>query len=208
MVATVNANTSSGVVVTSDTSGALALQTGGTTALTISSGQVITASGSIGIGGTTPSGGGVGIAFPATQSASSDANTLDDYEEGTFTPTFTNISAGATKTGAYVKIGRMVFVNIYFGNMACTGTSAVTIGGLPFTRSSSTSSDGDALTPYELYQISNPTGNLQWLFCTSPSSTTISPVAYNGTTGASITTANFSFSSATLGISGWYQTAT
>ena len=158
----------------------------------------------IAVGGATAQAGG--IAFPATQVSVSNANTLDDYEEGTFTPTFTNLSGGADKSGAYVKIGRMVFVNIYFSNMACTGTSAVTIGGLPFTRSSSAASDGDALTPYELYQISNPTGNLQWLF--SSSSTTVSPFAYNGTTGASITTANFSAASATLGISGWYQAAT
>ena len=27
------------------------------------------------------------LKFPATQSASADANTLDDYEEGSFTPT-------------------------------------------------------------------------------------------------------------------------
>ncbi len=39
----------------------------------------------IGLGGTSPSS-GTGITFPATQSASSDANTLDDYEEGTWTP--------------------------------------------------------------------------------------------------------------------------
>jgi len=42
MTATVNASTSAGVIVTSDTSGALALQTAGTTALTISSGQQLT----------------------------------------------------------------------------------------------------------------------------------------------------------------------
>jgi len=42
MTATVNASTSAGVIVTSDTSGALALQTAGTTALTISSGQIAT----------------------------------------------------------------------------------------------------------------------------------------------------------------------
>jgi len=41
MTATVNASTSAGVIVTSDTSGALALQTAGTTALTISSAQVV-----------------------------------------------------------------------------------------------------------------------------------------------------------------------
>jgi hypothetical protein len=41
MTATINATTTTGVVVTSDTSGALALQTAGTTALTISSAQVV-----------------------------------------------------------------------------------------------------------------------------------------------------------------------
>jgi hypothetical protein len=53
---------------------------------------------------------GVGIAFPATQSASTNANTLDDYEEGTWTPadasgvglTYTNSS------GFYIKTGRVV----------------------------------------------------------------------------------------------------
>jgi len=148
------------------------------------------------------------ITFPATQSASAGANTLDDYEEGTFTPTFTNISAGAGKHGAYVKVGRMVFVNLFFQNMACTGTSGVTIGGLPFTRSSSATSDGDALSPYELYQVSNPSGNITWLFITASSGTTITLFAYNGTTGASFNTSNFSHANATFGLSGWYQAAT
>jgi len=48
MTATVNASTSAGVIVTSDTSGALALQTAGTTALTIDSSQ------NVGIGTTSP----------------------------------------------------------------------------------------------------------------------------------------------------------
>lgn len=41
MTATINASTSSGVIVTSDTSGALALQTANTTAMTINSSQVV-----------------------------------------------------------------------------------------------------------------------------------------------------------------------
>jgi hypothetical protein len=57
-----------------------------------------------------------GISFPATQSALSDANTLDDYEEGTWTPTinfggFSGSSAGVTyasQAGRYTKIGRTV----------------------------------------------------------------------------------------------------
>jgi hypothetical protein len=150
---------------------------------------------------------GTGISFPATQSASSDANTLDDYEEGTFTPTFTNLGGSAIKSGAYVKVGRMVYVNIFFQNMACTGSNGVTIGGLPFARSTSATSDGDSLNAYELYNVTNPSGNLQWLWSVG-NGTSVNPFAYNGSTGSSFNTSNFSSSSATLGISGWYQTAT
>ena len=54
-----------------------------------------------------------GITFPATQSASSDANTLDDYEEGTWTPTATGFTSSGTitLTGSYTKIGRVVRIS-------------------------------------------------------------------------------------------------
>ena len=56
------------------------------------------------------------IKFPVSQNASSDANTLDDYKEGTFTPTF-SASSGDTGTwstysGFYTKIGNIVTVFI------------------------------------------------------------------------------------------------
>jgi hypothetical protein len=59
---------------------------------------------------------GTGIAFPATQSASSDANTLDDYEEGTWAPTlrFNSGQSGnftfSQNLATYIKIGRLVHV--------------------------------------------------------------------------------------------------
>jgi hypothetical protein len=76
---------------------------------------------------------GCQLAFPVTQNASADANTLDDYEEGTWTP---NVGGDATYTaqvGRYTKIGRHVFV---VGDMTINvkGTGAAgTISGLPFT---------------------------------------------------------------------------
>jgi hypothetical protein len=73
---------------------------------------------------------GTGITFPATQSASSDANTLDDYEEGSFTFTGTGFTTSPTKTAYYTKIGNQVTVQI----PDITGTSnttAMTITGLP-----------------------------------------------------------------------------
>jgi hypothetical protein len=86
---------------------------------------------------------GVGIKFPATQAASSDANTLDDYEEGTWTPTL-NFSGGAgtlsygTRTGYYTKIGRVVYIsmNLIFSKGTASGTMD-NISGLPFTSAES-----------------------------------------------------------------------
>ena len=74
-----------------------------------------------------------GITFPATQSASSDANTLDDYEEGTWTPSIGGTATYGAQTGYYVKIGKIVYVR---GNIIITliGTGSTnTISGLPFT---------------------------------------------------------------------------
>jgi hypothetical protein len=95
----------------------------------------------IGVGGTTPSGSGSGVSFPATQSASSDANTLDDYEEGTFTPTLTASTTNPTVTyvtgatlGAYTKIGNIVHISLEVRTSAFSGGSGeLRIAGLPFT---------------------------------------------------------------------------
>jgi hypothetical protein len=83
---------------------------------------------------------GTGITFPATQSASSDANTLDDYEEGTFTPTLTdgtyNVSTYSQRTGNYVKVGNIitVVIEITVSNKGSV-SSSLRITGLPFTTS-------------------------------------------------------------------------
>jgi hypothetical protein len=73
------------------------------------------------------------IAFPATQSASADANTLDDYEEGTWVPSLGGNTTYAVQTGTYTKVGRLVVVR---GQIEVTtlGTGSTgTITGLPFT---------------------------------------------------------------------------
>ena len=81
---------------------------------------------------------GTGITFPATQSASSDVNTLDDYEEGTWTPTLLigGSSTGMTQSSSvasYVKVGNMVTCEfqISLSNKGSSG-GAVTLV-LPFT---------------------------------------------------------------------------
>lgn len=80
---------------------------------------------------------GGGVAFPATQVASSNPNVLDDYEEGTFTPTIVGTtSAGvgtyADQVGLYVKIGGWVFYQCRLGWSAHTGTGNMELAGMPF----------------------------------------------------------------------------
>jgi len=76
--------------------------------------------------------GGGQIKFPATQNASSDANTLDDYEEGTWTPSLGGTATYSVQSGTYTKIGRLVFIECSL-SVATIGTgSTTTIGGLPF----------------------------------------------------------------------------
>ena len=66
------------------------------------------------------------INFPDTQNASADANTLDDYEEGTWTPAWTQGFSATNynlQHGKYVKVGGMVSVFCSIG-MTASGTTA------------------------------------------------------------------------------------
>lgn len=90
------------------------------------------------LGGTTDLTGGQ-IKFPSSQSSSSNANTLDDYEEGDWTPTITGSGGGSGQTysvqvGKYVKIGKLVSLSGAVTLSAKgTITTNVLIAGLPFT---------------------------------------------------------------------------
>ena len=94
----------------------------------------------IGVGNATPSTSGAGITFPATQSASSNANTLDDYEEGTWTPTMNALTGTFTTTSVtsatYTKIGRMVAIQAKCSPTSIgTGADGFQLTNLPFTSS-------------------------------------------------------------------------
>ena len=60
------------------------------------------------------------------------ANALDDYEEGTFTPTMSTASSYAAQLGFYTKVGRIVHCQITL-QWVNSGTSTGSLGGLPFT---------------------------------------------------------------------------
>ena len=73
------------------------------------------------------------IKFPATQNASGDPNTLDDYEEGTWTPSVGGTATYGTRIAHYTKIGDTVraYFDISIGTIG-TG-SLTTMSGFPFT---------------------------------------------------------------------------
>ena len=82
---------------------------------------------------------GTGISFPATQNASSDANTLDDYEKGTWTPTLTGTTPAtgvtySSQQGTYTKIGNIVYIRctVQTSNKGTGGGGVACIGGIPF----------------------------------------------------------------------------
>ena len=83
---------------------------------------------------------GGGITFNGDTAA---ANALDDYEEGTWTPTFS--APGATFTyisqqGSYIKIGTLVYAAFFVQISAISGGSGTCgVGGLPFATGNSAS---------------------------------------------------------------------
>jgi hypothetical protein len=127
----------SSVVISGNTSGTITLDApavAGTTTLTLpaTSGTVVTKD-TNGIASVN------GIQFPATQSPSADANTLDDYEEGTFTVAVRGSSTAGTYTitaqsCVYTKIGRLVSLSIAISGFstASGGTGYLQITGMPF----------------------------------------------------------------------------
>ena len=91
-----------------------------------------------------------GITFPATQVPSADANTLDDYEEGTWTPTAIGATTAGTTSyasryGNYTKIGNTVTANGYMSINSATGTGFMLLS-LPFSCNVSYNSMGSVLT--------------------------------------------------------------
>lgn len=80
---------------------------------------------------------GTGISFPAAQVASSDVNTLDDYEEGSWTPVLEAASGTVTsysyQQGSYTKVGNLVFARFWI-DISNKGTLSgnLKVTGLPF----------------------------------------------------------------------------
>ena len=148
------------LVVSGDTSGAITLSApavAGTNTLSLPAQTATLATlttpsfaTTIGVGGATPSASGAGITFPASVSASSDANTLDDYEEGDVALGATTTIQGGSgtvtiNTGTsfikYTKIGRQVTITgTLIVSSVSSPTGNITIRGLPFSAGTNSNS--------------------------------------------------------------------
>ena len=127
------------------------------------------------------------IKFAATQVASADANTLDDYEEGTFTPNLVNNGTSSTfsaKDGWYRKIGSVVHYWVRFdgGNSGTSGTQ-LQIVNLPFTFLSGTSAAQvggvySSNSPLSATGSVNPQGNTNYANIYSGGNATTAQATY------------------------------
>jgi hypothetical protein len=147
-----------------------------------------------------------GVRFPGAQSASTDANTLDDYEEGSWTPTLTfggTEASYTTQNGNYTKIGNRVTFSAYIALSAVgAGTGDAVIGGLPFTCANETGASSPVtLSLFDVAFADTPQANV------SQNAITIAmyEVLNNGTR---TTLAHTDFKASTiLRISGSYKVA-
>jgi hypothetical protein len=105
-----------------------------------------------------------GVVFNvAGGTGTSTSGTLDDYEEGTWTPVFTSSSNPPSLTytqqnGYYVKVGHKVTIwgKIAINTISSAGTGNLRVGGLPFTVNDTVAETGGSIGLW--YNMSSSTG--------------------------------------------------
>jgi len=123
----------------------------------------LTGTGNSTIAGTLTTTGVITASSGVTIGSGGDSNTLDDYEEGTFTATLGgttgNPTTPVTQTDAkYTKIGNRVKVYIRYGNVSTVGASgAVQVTGMPFTASETCA--GGSFMSHTRYSLNSSASN-------------------------------------------------
>ena len=92
---------------------------------------------------------GMGLDFQSTgggtNSSVASSSLFDDYEEGTWTPTFAGVAAAAVYGARYTKIGQLVMVESYIAGDTQNNTNQFQIGGLPYTSQNVTAYGGGSI---------------------------------------------------------------
>jgi hypothetical protein len=117
-------------------SGTMAFYTGNIERVRIDNFGNVTLQENISVGGAVPTTSGSGITFPTPNVVSTNANTLDDYEEGTWTPVltsgFTTTGTVTNRSGVFTKIGRSVTVSWIVQASTVSPANGAVMSGLPF----------------------------------------------------------------------------
>lgn len=93
------------------------------------------------------------LSFPPTQVPSTNANTLDDYEEGTWTPTKTTGTAYTSASGRYTKVGNLVTATFIVQFAVEANASSSEMSGFPFSASGSSSESNGLAVGYQSSSI-------------------------------------------------------
>lgn len=149
---------------------------------------------------------GNGIDFSATAGTGT-SELLDDYEEGTWTPSYTASGLSVThdnQSGSYTKIGNTVFFTLFIGTDAVSGGggSQLNISGLPYSGSGASSSIVGLANSFNVSE-----NDTKWAILNGSTSIAL----YNGASnsaGVLPSSALATFSNTNrLYVSGTYQTA-
>ena len=134
-----------------------------------------------------------------------DANALDDYEEGNWTPlAFNNASGSSTNSSSsryayYVKVGRLVHISAYinFAKASVSNTTSLELYGLPFTASGTNTLHGSISVGY--YDGLNAA--VSYLYCTAqPNSNHLLFRYTGGSGGTQVYTGNAALCSSSVNI--------
>ena len=129
------------------------------------------------------------IVFPGSANPSVDANTLDEYREGDFSPTLVPATIGGTPmvlstiTGKFIKIGRLVRVSIrmVISSLGVGNSGSLKIGSLPFTINNS----GNVINEYSSILTTNTTSMTNPHVTTIPNTLTLQ-ITTDGSTDATV----------------------
>jgi hypothetical protein len=151
------------------------------------------------------------LKFPTSQNSSSDVNTLDDYEEGEFTPNFIGSSGTSgltytTRAARYTKIGDTVHIQIFI-ELSAKGTLSgnIRISGLPFTVDTGNDSYSPVSFGYTRYFTLTADHILQGYINGGTTYIILQEIQFQGDATASLTTSNVA-DNTTLMISATYRT--
>jgi len=171
----------------------------GTTKMTVAgSGAVTIANGLTLTDGNLVVASGHGIDFGATGNVSgTSSELLDDYEEGTWTPSSSDAGGAFYSNGKYVKVGGSVFIQANIGNIG----GGIDFGALPFVPSVQS-----GMAFGQIYQVNYPSGAMQLYSHVDTNSKIKFTFSRDTGTPLAATSTDLAHSSCTISISGFYTT--